>query len=606
MAITATNWIDEGAQNINGNFTRCTYRADVTSTNGSYNLSPGASGSGNFDGLNFNIHVTIPKNTTKRMFDIEKDVYHGDDGTKTVTGSFNLSTGTSSGVIHREASKTLTPIPRGATLDSFTCSTKYYDGSFTIKYTPKTNNYYYRLRISVPYVEPVEFINLGGGEANVQGSKTFTLTSQGMSNMLKHVKIDSPYIQIGAVIETYSTQDFDINHKISESTEKILNMELPLSYSPKIGSVTAQAINPYNGKYIKGRSQCKITINNATGAAGSTIKEYSVTGDTLVYHGASNTVTTSKYTNSGNITYTASVTDTRGRTTKSTINVNVLDYYMPKLSVTTYRCREDKSRDDSSGTYICVNVWFDVCKVEGNDLNVKKITIDGKQVATNFTLNANTIFGTYALNAEHTVRVDIQDKLGNAASYSTTIGIGVVPFNIRNDKNGVGIGRYCSTAGECQIGYKLNAMNGLYINGVNLIDYIYPVGHQIYNSSSTFNPNKKYPGTTWVRIKGVVLGGINEGDTDTNSQTSFNNKAGHVIGSKWLQSHNHGLPGYVWNWGATTANNVYAHVNAAGGNTPENNLYTSQGVWNSTDKSGGGGAQNIQPTRLTYIWERTK
>lgn len=606
MAITSVNWIDEGAQNKEVNLTNCTYRADVTSTNGSYNMAPGASGSGNFDGLSFNIHVSIPKNTTKRMFDIGKDIHHNEDGTKTVTGSFSLSTGTSSGVISGQASKTLTPIPRASTLEYFTCSTKYYDGTFTVKYTPKTNNYYYRLRISVPYVEPVAYIVIGGAEANVQASKTFTLTSQEMSNVLKHAKTNSPYVQIGAVIETYSTQDFDPANKIGESQEKILNLELPLSYSPKIGSVTAQAINPYNGKYIKGRSQCKITINNATGAAGSTIKEYSITGGTLVYNGESNTVTTTKFTNSGNVTYTATVTDTRGRTAKTTVTINVLDYYVPKLSVTTYRCKEDGTRDDSSGAYICVNVWYDVCKVDNNDLTVKTITIDGKQVATNFALNQNTIFGTYSLNTEHTVKVDIKDKLGNVASYSTTIGIGVVPFNIRNDKNGVGIGRYCSTAGECQVGYRLNAMNGLYINGTSLIDYIYPVGHQIYNSSSTFNPNKKYPGTTWVAIKGVVLGGIDTGDKDTNSATSFNNKAGHVIGSKWLQSHDHGLYGHVWGWGATAPNNVYAPVNAAGGNTPGNSLYTSQNHWTLTRKTGDGGAQNIQPTRLTYIWERTK
>ena len=65
--------------------------------------------------------------------------------------------------------------------------------------------------------------------------------------------------------------------------------------------------------------------------------------------------------------------------------------------------------------------------------------------------------------------------------------------------------------------------------------------------------------------------------------------------------------GHVWNWGSTAANNVYASgANATAGNTQMNNLYTSQGVWNSTKATGNGGAQNIQPTRLTYIWERTK
>lgn len=125
--------------------------------------------------------------------------------------------------------------------------------------------------------------------------------------------------------------------------------------------------------------------------------------------------------------------------------------------------------------------------------------------------------------------------------------------------------------------------------------YLYPpVGTQIYNSRKDFDPNEYYPGTKWVRIKGYVLGGINEDDTDENIHTTFNQDAGKTIGSKWLQTHAH-----EQNVTANEQGNVYRRRDYSGeGNA---GIY-SQNV--STDISGSGDGQNIQPTQLTYIWER--
>lgn len=125
--------------------------------------------------------------------------------------------------------------------------------------------------------------------------------------------------------------------------------------------------------------------------------------------------------------------------------------------------------------------------------------------------------------------------------------------------------------------------------------YLYPpVGTQIYNSRKDFDPNEYYPGTKWVRIKGYVLGGINEDDTDENIHTTFNQDAGKTIGSKWLQTHAH-----EQNVTANEQGNVYRRRDYSGEGYAE--IYP-QNV--STDISGSGDGQNIQPTQLTYIWER--
>lgn len=127
-------------------------------------------------------------------------------------------------------------------------------------------------------------------------------------------------------------------------------------------------------------------------------------------------------------------------------------------------------------------------------------------------------------------------------------------------------------------------------NGKNLIDYIYPVG-SIYMSLVSTNPSIFFGGT-WERIKGYVLGGINEEDSDTNIKTSFNQSAGTEIGSKYLQSHNHLYYSPI----------VQLAQAATSGGTYGN--YQKQYKIN-TDNAGTGDAQNIQPTMLVYIWKRT-
>lgn len=143
----------------------------------------------------------------------------------------------------------------------------------------------------------------------------------------------------------------------------------------------------------------------------------------------------------------------------------------------------------------------------------------------------------------------------------------------------------------------LKRVNNQYSFSIKLpaSSYLYPpVGTQIYNSRKDFDPNEYYPGTKWVRIKGYVLGGINEDDTDTNIHTTFNQDAGKNIGSKWLHKHSHQQ--YVT---ANEQGNVYRRRDYSG---EGNAAIYPQNV--STEAVGSGNAQNIQPTKLTYIWER--
>lgn len=119
---------------------------------------------------------------------------------------------------------------------------------------------------------------------------------------------------------------------------------------------------------------------------------------------------------------------------------------------------------------------------------------------------------------------------------------------------------------------------------------LYCVG-SIYMSINDTDPSLLFGGT-WVRIAGYVLGGINPSDTDTNTKTSFNQKAGTKIGSKYLQSHTH---------------NYYSPIVQLVQPTSSGGTYGNyQKQYKiGTDSAGSGDAQNIQPTFLVHMWYRS-
>lgn len=88
-----------------------------------------------------------------------------------------------------------------------------------------------------------------------------------------------------------------------------------------------------------------------------------------------------------------------------------------------------------------------------------------------------------------------------------------------------------------------------------IIDLIYPIGSVITNSKSTFDPNKVYGGTTWERIKGRVIVGVDENDSDF-----ADGKSG---GHKNLQAHRHDISiihdGYHGHSGSSGSDGGHSH-----------------------------------------------
>ena len=346
---------------------------------------------------------------------------------------------------------------------------------------------------------------------------------------------------------------------------------------------------------VQGKSSFAVDIPKATAKKEATIAKYTV--EFLNIKRDESTASKIVFgTLDANTDFELKVTatDSRGYTVSTTKTVKVLEYALPTISGTAKRLNnyEDLTTLHAYGSISSIN--------EQNTMAISyQYRMQGGEYSNWIDIDNDTDIETeFDKEYSYEIKFQLIDRF-STVTYVTLLAMGV-PFAFFDvEKLSLGVNKFPDHEGVFET-------DSFYYLGKQLLDLIVPVGTQIYNSQKEFDPNTLYLGTEWTRIKGYVLAGINEDDADTDEHTSFNQEAGTIIGSKYLQEHKHHMAGHVFNWGRTYSNNVYAGVNVVSGDTPSNNLSTSQGNFMYTENSGNGDSQNIQPTQLTYIWERVK
>jgi hypothetical protein len=142
-------------------------------------------------------------------------------------------------------------------------------------------------------------------------------------------------------------------------------------------------------------------------------------------------------------------------------------------------------------------------------------------------------------------------------------------------------------------------------NGLNDIvksvgSMLMPIGAIYTNKVDATNPGVKFGFGTWVALEGYTVVGRKAGDTDFGT-------AGATVGAKTvtltvaqMPAHSHELYAWVGNEmvGATNLDDIVGSGNR--------NITASQRVGDYMTSVGGGGAHNnIQPSVVAYMWERT-
>ena len=275
---------------------------------------------------------------------VSKTVTHNADGTKTISlkGFFD-SLGLTSKLddLTVSGNVTLKTIPRASSISSISGST--IGSPVTVNISREVSSFTHKVYYS--FGETKDYL-LG---SSVGTSLTFTPSM----NDCKYI----PNSTKGTA--TIRVDTYNGSTKIG-STSKNFTLNVPASVVPtfsKIEFTPAASDVPADwGIYVRTKSKVIVRITGAAGTYGSTIKSYLISGGG--YSGTAASLTTGYLNTAGTVTFTAKITDSRGRTATKTASITVTDYAPPVLSsVAGFRCDAEGTEQDD-GNYISLTANF--------------------------------------------------------------------------------------------------------------------------------------------------------------------------------------------------------------------------------------------------------
>ena len=248
-----------------------------------------------------------------------------------------------------------------------------------------------------------------------------------------------------------------------------ITLTVPGSVVPSAGTLSAALAEDTSGTglYVKGMGKAKLTLSGASGAYGSSITSYTITGGG--WTATNGALTTGTLASSGNITFTATVTDSRGRKASTTCTISVIDYTKPGVAVCdVYRCDADGNRK-KAGTYFAVEINASYSAITGNTLSItaryKKQSVSDYGTAANVTNNGKTVLGGGNIGASTTydVLVTVADKY-NSLSIPRTLSTKSVLQSFKRSA-GAAIGKVAELANWLDIAWHTRIRGNLQVDG---------------------------------------------------------------------------------------------------------------------------------------------
>lgn len=229
-----------------------------------------------------------------------------------------------------------------------------------------------------------------------------------------------------------------------------ITLTIPSSVVPSAGKLTAAVTEDTSGtgQFVRGMGKAAVSLSGAAGVYGSTIKSYSVSGGG--WSSNESTLTTGILQAAGEITFTAVVTDSRGRTAQTTCQIEVIAYDKPGISsLSVYRC-DSTGAKKNAGTYAAIEIKASYSAITGNTVTLKaayKLTSDASYGNdTVLTNSGKTVIGG-ALSASHTydVRITVADKF-NTATVTASLRTKNVIWSVLPKGLGFAIGKVAELA----------------------------------------------------------------------------------------------------------------------------------------------------------------
>lgn len=343
-----------------------------------------------------------------------------------------------------------------------------------------------------------------------------------------------------------------------------ITLTVPGSVVPSAGTLSAALAEDTSGTglYVKGMGKAKLTLSGASGAYGSIITSYTITGGG--WTATNGALTTGTLASAGNITFTATVTDSRGRKASTTRAINVIDYTKPGVAVCdVYRCDADGNRK-KAGTYFAVEINASYSAITGNTLNItarcKKQSESSYGTAMNVINNGKTVLGGGNIGASTTydVVVTVADKY-NSLSIPRTLSTKSVLQSFKRSA-GAAIGKVAELANWLDVAWDTRIRGNLQVDGTissvdqyrikwqtipdgaDLNDDVYKVpGH--YRSIWGVNKISNAPPGLSSGAFELVVTGISDGSYCTQTVKDFSNNR------SWVRTQTTWQKPWMWtNW----------------------------------------------------------
>lgn len=380
---------------------------------------------------------------------------HNDNGTKSITvagavtapSATSFSGHTSSG----SGTATFDTIPRATSIDSLTCSTNYFDGTLTYKYTPKSASYYNRCNIALNIngaYTAIKTVNLGK-KATSQQTATVTLTTAELQTIYNALPNDITGV-LRFTFRTYSDSGYSV--QVGSAGFKELTLTIPTSISPT-ATLTLEASNSNAwikslGVYVQNYSGVKATLTGSAGT-GASITSRKVTGGD--YSSDTNVLEIPKITASGSFKITGRVIDSRLRGVVVNKTINVLPYAVPAIS------KLEVTRGVYSGGWTANETGKDIkitfraslaLVAQGNKysatfkLGSSAIT-PSSGATTNLTSGEDNVVYLSNVDGEssHTLTFTAKDLVGNSSSAKLTIPTMNVTIEFNESGKGIAFGK---------------------------------------------------------------------------------------------------------------------------------------------------------------------
>lgn len=590
---------------------------------------------------------TVGKGQTVWVANGTTTVSHNADGSKSISASASFSCNEAGGYSPRSGS----------------CS-----GSLSLTTIPRATS----PSIDSPSIECGNTINISGSSASKDFSHKIYATWNGKTSELTTIsgtltptfsytiptawEKDLPNSTSG--IATFTLETFSgstsVGSKSVNATVKVRSSVVPSIDSIKV--TDANSVCAGIGQIVQSQSRLNYAITYS-GAQGSTVTSVSTKFEGQTYAGSS--FTTGVVKSSGTLSYTVTVTDSRGRTATKSGSVSVVEYNSPSLTnVSAKRANSSYVVDEVNGTYALLH--FSVGFTSLNSKNVTSFYIQyRKSGATtwtkinswdnNYTLTQDYKAGNLFTSTTDTYEIAFGVKDSFMSDYSWQIVTVTSTYTLINfGKDGKSLtffGQDGNSANTLTINGNLainsvkestsstkllvnDGGNVMYCDLDKLVSSIksamYPVG-SVYITYNNVNPGT-FLGGTWERFgQGRTLIGEGTGDDGTDSQTFTANSTGGEY------KHYHAVQvGYTIMYGAVT-NGIETKaimvakladdsgwaeaVNDTGYGTTQkinksieygfkdisNSYASARSSTGTTSKS-----STVQPYITVYFWKRTK